>query len=161
MTEQPHHPGQPTSNQTVGALIGEFIVEKQREKEEEARRIAKSRPRSLAIAVLLVLCVAVAGLTLFLERPEPPPSADRIEAGARVRLFLASERVRDFQRRTGALPPNLVEASIDSAGLTYWRSTDSVFEIWTEVAGRRLHYRSTMPSADFLGSAMRLLGTTR
>lgn len=160
MTEKPPSPGQPSTDQTVGTLIGEFMVEKKREREEEARRSARARPRRLTVITLLALCIAVAGLTLFLERPEPPPSPDRIEAGARIRLYLASERVRNFQRRTGALPMHLAEASIDSTNLSYWRSTDSAFEIWTEVGGERLSYRSTMPSAEFLGSAMRLVGKT-
>ena len=74
-----------------------------------------------------------------------------IEQSARLTLYLASLRVREYQTAHNRLPPNLQQAGVDTAGLTYHRTSESIFELSTRVQGSRLVYKSSMPDSVFLG----------
>jgi len=52
----------------------------------------------------------------------------------------------------------LGDAGVDSAGLSYRRIADSVFEISSRANSREIVYRSTVPNADFLGTTFQILG---
>lgn len=149
----------PRPNDEVGALIGEYLAKKQREQAEEARQARLQQSRPLVVTILVVLCVVTAALPTFLDERADRLPAERIDDGTRLSVFLASERIRGFQRRTGRLPDNLREAGVDSLGLSYWRSTDSVFELSSDYGASRVRYHSTTPGSEFLGPALRILGT--
>lgn len=159
MSERTPGSRSPRPNNEVGALIGEYLAEKKRERAEEARQARRQRSRPLVVTILVVLCAVTAALPSFLDERADPLPAERIDTGTRLSVFLASERIRDFQLRTGRLPDNLREAGVDSMGLSYWRSTDSVFELSSDYGGSRVRYHSTAPSGEFLGPALRILGT--
>lgn len=155
----PHSPS-PASRDSVDAIIGEFIAVKKQEKAEEiaaeqAGERRKKRPILAAFAV--IVCAAIWILPSFLMPQNPPPTPERLEAGARVTIYLASERIRTFQQRSGRLPDRLSDAGVDSNGLSYRKSSAVDFELSTEVNGARLQYRSTTPPTAFLGSAYQIL----
>jgi hypothetical protein len=149
----------PAQDHAVDALVGEFLAEKRRETQESLALQRRPRRRPVLTAVLLVLCGAAWVAPSLLTRPEPPLSAERQDAGARMHVFLAAQRVFAFQRANGRLPLTLGEAGVDTANVVYWRSTDSVFELWTSLNGDRVSFTSRMNPAEFLGPTFRLLGS--
>lgn len=152
-------PAAPSSDK-VGALVGEFLAEQKRQTLElqaiEARRGKKRRP-ALALT-LAALCAIVWVAPSMLGNATVTQSPERLEAGARMTLFLASERIRGHQRAHGRLPATLAEAGVDSTGLSYRARSAEVFELGTEVNGTRITYHSTMHTAAFLGSTLEILG---
>jgi hypothetical protein len=145
----------------VRALVGEFLEEKQRERtRDDARRL--KRGRSPIVTVVAAIVCAMVWILPSLNPPELwAPSPERVDASARMQVFLAAQRVFAYQRQTGRLPADLSQAGVDSNGLTYWRSTDSLFELRTIAGGVPLAYRSTMSQAEFLGNTFQVLGGGR
>jgi hypothetical protein len=150
-----------SSSETVHALVGEFFEHKQREAQELALAEAPRRGRKLLASVAFVVCAAAWILPSLYPPPQPPVSPQRLDASARMTLFLASERVRAFERVHQRLPRTLVEAGVDTTGISFWRSTSSGFEIGTTVNGARLLYDSNTPNVAFLGSTLQVLSTAR
>ena len=151
----------PTSNDPVDALIGEFIAEKRKEKQEEqekARKMEPGRHRPLILGILVVLCVAVWAAPIYLPSREVTIPTSTLENSAKLNLYLASIRVRDYQAANRKLPDNLAQAGVDTTGIVYWRSTDAVFELSTRIEGTRIVYRSTVPDSVFLGPNLRVRG---
>jgi hypothetical protein len=134
------------------------MQEKKKEiQDEKARQAAKKRSPFL-VPVLLVLCAAIwIAPSLMPPREEPLPQ-ETLEQGARLTLYLASLRVRAYQDTHNRLPPNLEQAGVDTAGITYERTNESVFELSTRVQGARLVYRSAVPDSVFLGPSLRIRG---
>jgi len=147
------------SREAVRALVGEYLDQKKRETHDAA---AAASPRGFRIAltvVALITCATVWLLPSFVKPVAELPSPERVEASARMTIFLASERVRLYQRLKGRLPGTLAEAGVDSTGIGYFRSSDTGFDMWMMTNGRRLNYRSTMNNAEFLGSTLQTLST--
>jgi hypothetical protein len=145
----------------VRALVGEFMEEKKRERKLELDR-QKTRKRSPIVTVVAaIVCAMVWILPSLNPPPLLAPSPERVDASARMQVYLAAQRVVAYQRAHGRLPADLHQAGVDSSGLTYWRSTDSLFELRTIAGGVPLAYRSTMKQAEFLVNTFQVLGGSR
>ena len=147
----------PEKNTPIGSLVGEFMEEKRKELEVEKAR--KRRRRSpFLVPFLVALCLFVWVAPSLVPPREPPLSPETVERGARLTLYLASLRVRDYFTTHKALPENLTQAGVDTTGIEYKRHTASVFELATRVTGVRMVYRSTFPDSVFLGATLRVRG---
>jgi hypothetical protein len=147
----------PLANNPVNSLVGEFIEEKRREIADEKARRVKPKRSPFVIPFLAALCLTVWIAPSLMPPREPTLTPDTIEQGARVTLYLASLRIRQYQNVNHRLPNTLTEAGVDTTGITYWKSTNSAFELSTRVQGTRMVYRSSMPDSVFLGT-IRLRG---
>ncbi len=148
----------PIANDPVGSLVGEFMEEKRKELQEEKARQAPRKRNPFAVPVLLALCLAIWIAPSLMPPREPSLSPATMEQGARLTLYLASLKIREYNDVHKRLPPNLAQAGVDSTGIVYWRSTDSAFELSTRVQGTRLVYKSTQPDSAFLGPQLRIRG---
>lgn len=148
----------PIANDPVGSLVGEFIEEKRREKQEEKARQVPKKRNPFVVPFLIALCSAVWIAPSLMPPREPVLTQDTLEQGAKLTLYLASLRVREYQDTYKRLPPNLAQAGVDSTGIGYTRASESVFELSTRVQGSRLVYRSSLPDSVFLGPQIRLRG---
>ena len=142
----------PLANDQVGALVGEFIEEKRREIKEEKARAAPKKRSPFVVPLLIVLCLAVWIAPSLMPPRHPVVPPETIERGARLNLYLASLRIRQYLALHKQLPATLMQAGLDTAGLTYSRHDNSVFELSTQVLGSRMVYRSTQPDSLFLGA---------
>lgn len=148
----------PLATDPVGSLVGEFMEEKRREiKEEQARRAPKKR-NPLVLPLMIVLCAFVWIAPSLMPPREPPISQYTLEQSAKITLYLASIRVKEYTETHRRLPLTLKEAGVDSTGINYTRSSDSVFELATRVQGTRVVYRSSVPDSAFLGPQLRIRG---
>ena len=148
----------PLANDPVGSLVGEFMEEKRREiQEEKARRVPKKR-NPLVIPVMIVLCAFVWIAPSLMPPREPPIPQQTLENSAKLTLYLASIRVKQYLVAHKRLPPNLTQAGVDSTGIEYTRRSDAVFELATRVQGTRVVYRSSVPDSVFLGPELRVRG---
>lgn len=148
----------PVANDPVGSLVGEFMQEKKKERLEEKARLAVRKRNPLVIPFLVALCLAIWVAPSLMPPREPPLPPETLEQGARLTLYLASLRVREYHESHKRLPPNLEQAGVDTTGIAYSRTTESVFELSTRVQGTRLVYRSTLPDSVFLGGNLRIRG---
>jgi hypothetical protein len=148
----------PVANDPVGSLVGEFMQEKKKERLEEKARLAVRKRNPLVIPFLVALCLAIWVAPSLMPPREPPLPPETLEQSARLTLYLASLRVREYHDSHKRLPANLEQAGVDTAGIAYLRSTASVFELSTRVQGTRLVYRSTFPDSVFLGGNLRIRG---
>jgi hypothetical protein len=89
---------------------------------------------------------------------EPTLTQETLEQSARLTLYLASLRVRGYLNTNKRLPANLIQAGVDTAGISYTRHANSVYELSTRIQGTRLVYRSTLPDSVFLGRTLRIKG---
>jgi len=158
MTDSPQRSPTPMGN-PVQALVGEFLEEKEREAREMSAIGRVSRARTLMAVLLSIACAAAWILPSFYEAPAYSPSPARVGASARMTVFLAAQRVLAWQKANGSLPSDLIQAGADSAGLTYVRSTDSLFEIHAAAGGEKVTFRSSMTPASFLGETFQVLGS--
>jgi len=146
---------------TVQALVGEFLENRQRERREGALADAPQRMRKVLAVVALVTCAIVWTLPSLYHPIQSTPSAERQEASVRMTLFLASERVRAFQRQHDRLPQTLIEAGVDTTGMTYRLGAASTFDLAMGSRGGEVTFRSSMNGAEFLGSTIQVLTTAR
>lgn len=134
------------------------MEEKRREQKEEAARRVKPKRSPFVVPVLVALCLAVWIAPSLMPPREPPLSVDTLERSARLTLYLASLRIREFHASHKRYPVNLTEAGIDTMGIVYVRNAETAFELSTRVQGSRMVYRSTQPDSLFLGANLRLRG---
>lgn len=147
----------PISSDTVGSILGEFAEEKKKERLEEKSRLKAGRKHQLLLPVLALLISGMFAAPLM--APEPVElSHETLEQGAKMTLYLASLRVRQYQRTHRTLPVSLKDAGVENAGLEYTRNSPVVFELATRLNGARLVYRSTQPDSVFLGPKLRIRG---
>jgi hypothetical protein len=148
----------PVANDPIGSLVGEFMQEKKKERQDEKARLAVRKRSPLVVPFLVALCLAIWVAPSLMPPREPPLPPDTLEQSARLTLYLTSLKVREYHDSHKRLPPNLEQAGADTAGISYSRTTESVFELSTRVQGARLVYRSTLPDSVFLGSHLRIRG---
>lgn len=141
----------PLSSDPVGAIVGEFVEEKRREIKEEKARLAPRKRSPFVIPLLIVLCALVWISPSLMPPLEPALAPEVIERGARLNLYLASLRIRQYEAQHKRLPATLSEAGVDTAGVTYSHN-NSMFELSTHVLGSKMVYRSTQPDSLFLGA---------
>ena len=142
-------------------MVGEYLDQKKRESKQTSVVEAPRRIGSVLTVVGVITCAFVWILPSVVRPPVEVPSPQRLEASARMTLFLAAERVRVYQRTNGRLPATLVQAGVDTTGITYFRSTDSLFDMWMMANGHRVTYRSNVNSAEFLGNTLQTLSISR
>jgi hypothetical protein len=148
----------PLANNPVGSLVGEFMEEKRKERQEEKARQVPRKRNPFIVPLLVALCSAIWIAPSLMPPREPVLSPATLEQGAKLTLYLASLKVKNYHATHNRLPPTLTQAGVDTTGIGYVRSSDSVFELSTRVLGSRLVYRSTLPDSLFLGSNLRLRG---
>ena len=148
----------PLSTDPVGSIVGEFMEEKRKEWQEEKARQAPKKRNPFVLPFLIALCLGVWIAPSLMPPREPGLTPETLTQGARVNLYLASLRVREYRATYRRLPANLVQAGVDTTGIIYVRSSDSVFELSTRVHGARMVYRSTLPDSVFLGANLRIRG---
>lgn len=143
----------PIATDPVGSLVGEFLEEKKKERQEEKARSAPRKRNQFVIPLLLATVLAVWIGPSLTASEEPQLTAETMEQGARITVYLASLRVRQYLEANKRLPASLTQVGVDTTGLLYQRRSDSTFELSTRVQGAKLTYRSTMPDSVFLGNA--------
>lgn len=149
-------PGKDTLAQT---LAGEYLVGEIEEREAEARKRRPPRPwRRIVSTVAIAACGAVWLVPSLGTRPTPAVSAGRQDASARLTLYLASRRVRDFEERNGRLPSSGVESGISDPRIGYRLTGPNTFALSLSDNGQRWVLRSTFADMSYLHDAMRNLG---
>jgi hypothetical protein len=148
----------PVAANPVGSLVGEFMEEKRKELAEEKARQKPKKRNPLIVPFLTALCLFIWVAPSLMPPREPPLSPETIENSARITLYLASLRIREYHRLNRQLPATLTQAGVDTTGITYTRATDSLFELSTRVQGSRMVYRSSQPDSLFLGPNLRIRG---
>lgn len=143
----------PIATDPVGSLVGEFLEEKKKERQEERARNAPRKRNPLVIPLLIATVLAIWIGPSLVPRQEPELTPETMEQGARISMYLASLRVREYLEANRRLPVSLTQVGVDTTGLVYVRRADNVFELSTRVQGTKLTYRSTMPDSVFLGKA--------
>jgi hypothetical protein len=151
----------PASAATVQALVGEFIESKQRERRESSLADAPQRLRKILAVVAFFSCAIVWTLPSLYRPASDAPSAEREEASVRMTLFLASERVRAFATKHDRLPTNLIEAGVDSTGISYQANTRDAFEMSMDARGKAVTFRSSQNGGEFVSVAIQTLTTAR
>lgn len=157
----PVNPSPANSDDTVRALVGEFLEERKKEVTREVAVHQAPRRRSPAITIFAVIVCAAVWILPMMRQDIYVQSPERVDASARMQVFLAAQRVFAFQKSTGRLPADLQQAGVDSEGLTYWRSTDSLFELRVIAGGVPVSFKSTMSPSEFLGNTFQVLGSNR
>lgn len=148
----------PIANDPVVSLVGEFMEEKRRERQEEKARQVPKKRNPFVVPLLLALCAAIWVAPSLMPPRDPVLTPDTLERSAKLTLYLASIRVRGYLETHKRLPQDLAQAGVDSTGIGYVRTSATVFELSTRVQGSRLIYRSTLPDSVFLGRNLRIRG---
>jgi hypothetical protein len=107
---------------------------------------------------MVVLCAFVWIAPSLMPPREAPIPQNTLENSAKLTLYLASIRVKQYLVAHKRLPLNLTQAGVDSTGLEYTRSSDAIFELATRVQGTRVLYRSSVPDSVFLGPHLGIRG---
>ena len=90
---------------------------------------------------------------------EPPK---RVEADARIGMYLTGRRIESYRKQNGHLPGTLSVVGDRTPGLTYEAVNDSVFELRMTAAGKRIVLKSNEPQSNILGnSAAVMMGHDR
>lgn len=138
--------------------MSEFLEEKKKDREAEESAKARKPNRIWKLALLGVLS---AGAWLY---PFPPPSPTRAiphmvtQAGARMEVFIAAQRVRKYRKEHGRLPNPLSRAGVDEAWLTLQPIDSLEFEITGRTDGVQVSYRSTMSDSVYFHDTRAMLG---
>lgn len=148
----------PVAVDPVGALVGEFVQERKKEQQAEKSRQASRKRSPLVLPLLAVVCLAIWIAPSVMLPREEPLTQETLEHGARLTLYLASLRVREYLDAHKRLPTNLTQAGLDTVTIAYSRRTDSIFELSMRVNGASLVYNSTLPDSLFLGPNIRIKG---
>lgn len=144
----------------VQALVAEFLQEKRREIEEEAKVTNKRSNRYLVVGALTFVCLAA-----WLA-PYPSPSTYtrpdlKVElASGRMTLFLAAQSVTHFRATRGRLPITLVEAGVEGAKIVYNPGIEGSFTLSTHVRDQGITYDSSAPLQSILGQAEEVISQT-
>lgn len=137
------------------SLVGEFFTEKKQEREAAARTRRPTPPwRRIASIAAIVACGAAWLVPSLGPRPAPAVSAGREDAGARLTLFLASQRVRDYQERNGRLPSSAQESGVSDARISYRLTGASTFTLSMMQAGKRWFLPSAAADSAYMRDAM-------
>lgn len=182
MTNPPHRPSRPIPVRPSGAqrAIDQDEVEKQaalRDVMEHAVRITRAvatakpmvswRAQPIVLAVVATLSVA---LTVYAygARPDwifgPEPSAmpmEQREAGIRFGMYLLAQRLEQYHKDRGALPPNLDYLDETWPGISYQTLSNSTFELRSRVDTTAIVFRSDQPVDKFLGGSIIFIGRRR
>ena len=158
----PLRPGSLTSDALARSLAGEYLTEKKEEREEAAKRNKPRRAWRHFIAIaLIVACGAVWLVPSLGTRPAPAVSAARMDASARLTLFLASQRVREFERRNRRLPTTAEQSGISDHRITYRLTGPDAFTLSLQQGGRQWNLQSSMADSTYMRDALTRLGVSK
>ena len=115
------------------------------------------RRYNLTVVMATLVCIALWVAPSFATPPEPEMTREAVEQNARLSLYLASLKVREYLTANRRLPESIGGLGVDSTGIEY-SHTRSQFELSTRVQGRPLVYKSTVPDSVFLGENLRVAG---
>lgn len=147
-------------HQTARSVVGD-VMRQQADRELTAARPPAPRRdyRSITIVAVLSLCAGV----WFLDPPwlrvaeAAPPSEQQVDAGARLGLYLDSQRIEHFRTQHHQLPARLELAGVAAAGVTYTRVGTEAYTLITTVNARPITLRSTDDMKAFLSAADKTL----
>ncbi len=153
-------PKAPVRGTLAQSLAGEYLIEKKEEREPEARKRRPPRPwRRIASIIAIATCGAVWLVPSLGIRPTLAVSAGRQDASARLTLYFASRRVRDFESRNGRLPSTGAESGIADSRIDYRLTGPNTFALSLSHGGQRWVLPSTFADTSYLHDAMRKLGS--
>ena len=138
------------------ALVDEFLDEKRREAPSDASsRIG--RGRAYLLGAVAAICAA-AWLVPYPTSADDATSNPVVQAaGARITVFLAASKVRDFRTRHTRLPATLAEAGVTDASLEYAAGRDTLFTVRTLAGGEQIVYDSRHPPHSVLRGAVAIV----
>jgi hypothetical protein len=122
-----------------------------------------ARKKSNARLITLgVMCTALVGLSAYswLARPAfiwgtpaaPLPTIEQ-EAGLRMTMYFAAQRVEAYRKSAGTLPSSLTAIGEGIPGVTYAIVGDGVFEMRGTANGKSVVLRSDQSPDEFLGNS--------
>lgn len=131
-----------------------------RERREAERVIRATRKRSSPVVVTgAVILVAVASW-LLIARPDwvfprsgPVQSAQQLEAGLRVGLFLEARKIHEYEARAGRPPRTLAEAGLAGSTSAYSLRPDGRWVLQASQGGQTLRITADDSLSTFLGSS--------
>lgn len=144
----------------VQALVAEFLQERRREFDEEAKVRNKRSGRYVLIAGLSLVCLAawLAPYPAPSSYVNPDPKTEL--ASGRMSLFLAAQSVTHFRATRGRLPITLVEAGVEGAKIVYNPGIGGSFTLSTHVREQGITYDSSAPLQSILGQAEEVISQT-
>ena len=149
----------PGKDSFAQSLAGEYLIEKREEREAEARKSRPPRPwRRIASITAIAACGVVWLIPSLGTRPTSTVSEGRKDASARLTLYLASRRVRDFEERKGRLPNTATEGGLSDPRLAYRLTGAKDFSLTLRDGAQRWVLPSTQADTAYLHEAMRRLG---
>jgi hypothetical protein len=141
----------------------EAVLRDQAERERR-RAAARAAPRNTGPLIAAMVVLAAVSLSVWTSppawlRPEPwpTPGPERLEVGLRMDMWVAVQRIREFQAERRRLPVTLEEAVRDGAdaeGLTYQQISANAFRLVGRRDGIEVVYESTTPLDELTGPAV-------
>lgn len=151
----PARPAPPKADALTYSLVGEFFTEKKQEREGAAHRRRPTPPwRRIASILAIVGCAAAWLVPSLGPRPAPAISAGREDAGARLTLFLASQRVRDFEQRNGRLPNTATESGTSDPRIGYRLTGPNTLTLSMTQEGKRWFLPSSAADTAYMRDAI-------
>lgn len=139
------------------ALVEEYLDEKRREAPSDASSSRIVRGRAYLLGAVAAICAA-AWLVPYPTSADDAASTPVVQAAsARITVFLAASKVRDFRTRHTRLPATLAEAGITDASLEYAAGRDTLFTVRTLAAGEQIVYDSRQPPHSVLRGAVAIV----
>jgi hypothetical protein len=149
--------GIPSVNSKAKALVEEFLEEKRREAPLQGSASRAEQGRTITVAVLALICAA-AWLAPYPTTSEIEPVDPVFEAAsARLTVFLAATKVKEYYARHARLPASLKEAGISEPAIDYGPGTDSSFTLETISTGQRIVFDSHKELHMVLGGSVSII----
>ena len=150
----------PSGEETRETLLAVLEDQAERKQRQEAGTQFRDRSRIAKMAAVplavLALWLVVAPPAMLLPPPAPAPTAEDVQDGLHMDIYLAAAQVIGYRDAKGRLPENLIDALAEpeaAEGLTYTLGPNGTFEIAGERAGQVVVYISTEPLTEFVASA--------
>lgn len=157
----PRRPSGPV-DAVAHSLVGEFLTER---KEERAAAALRARPgppwRRIAAIAAIVACAAAWVIPSLGSGPAPSVSVERQDASARLTLFLASQRLRDFAKRNGRLPSSTVQGGVNDPRISYRLTGPNTFLLSLIEQGKRWELSSSAADSTYMREALAQLGVIK
>ena len=123
----------------------------------------ESHARAIMLGITMIVLMAASAYS-WVARPEfiwgpkaePLPAVEE-EAGYRMAMFFVAQRVEAFRQAQGLYPSALAAIGEDIPGVTYTIVSDGVFELSTNLNGKRIVFRSDQSADEFLGNSTNII----
>jgi hypothetical protein len=141
------------------SLVGEYLTEQKEQREAAQRAKRPPRPwRRIVSVASIVACGAVWLVPSLGTRPAPAMSAERHDASARLTLFLAAQRVQEYQKKHSRLPTSVQQTGISDPRISYRLTGTSGFTLTLVHNGQRWDLPSTSADSTYMRDALGRLG---